>query len=170
MKRLTVLLLLALVLSLSLLGFSLAVYVKEISLYQNGWVGPKYFAFTAEGFDQQKSIQPGGSVSFSFSVSNHDAGGTAQVALRTAFSITFPASLAGTGRLRAQLYSGSTLLSASETGTLECNGNTLPAAADDSDTYTLTLTWLDADLGLLGGLVSTPIDPSQISVRVSAYQ
>lgn len=170
MKRLTVLLLLVLILSLSLLGVTLAIYVKEVKLYDEGWVGPRYFAFTAEGSGQQKSLQPGGSVSFDFTVSNFDGDGIAQVPLHTTIAITIPNSLAGTGTLKGELRSGTTLLAASFAGSIECNGNTLAAGEKDSDTYTLTITWQGADLQMLGGKTTTPFDPSQIAVRVSAYQ
>lgn len=170
MKRLSILVLLALALSVSLLGVTLAAYVKQINLYSSGWVGPKYFAFTAEGGGQQKSIQPGESVSYDFTVSNHDSGGTAQIALHTAISITFPTNLAETGKLKGELRSGGTLLASSDTGSIECTGNTLTAAAADSDTYTLTLTWTGADMALLGGMKEAQIDPSRITIRVSAYQ
>jgi len=170
MKRLSVLLVLVLVLSLSLLGVTLASYVKEIKLYGEGWVGPKYFTFMADGSGQQKSLQPGGTISYDFTVSNFDAGGVAQIPLNTSIAITIPNSMASTGKLMGELRLGNTILASSFAGSTECNGNTLTAAIKDSDTYTLTITWLDADLALLGGKTSTPFDPSQITVRVSAYQ
>ena len=34
----------------------------------------------------------------------------------------------------------------------------------------IKLTWVDADMALLGGIKGQPFDPQAISVRVSGYQ
>lgn len=161
---------LALLIAASMLGTTLASYVKEAGLFGSGWVGPKYYAFEVDSGAGRNSLMPGESAVYDFTVKNYNSGGIAQVPLKVLIHVTFPATLAGTGRVLAELRGGDTLLGSSDSGTLECSGIELAANTKDTDSYTLTLTWLDADTALLGGMTENVFDPSAISIRVSGYQ
>ena len=169
-KPLRVLLGLALLIAVSMAGYTLAAYVKTVNLFQGGWVGPKYFAFEVNGNSESQTVAPGGSASFPFSVSNYNNGGTAQVPLNVSISITYPQSLAGTGAVEAKLTLGGSTLATSTNGTLECNGAALPQNVQTTDKYTLTLTWLNADIAYLGTVKTSTFNPSDIKIRVSGYQ
>ena len=169
-KPLKVILILALLIAASLLGTTLASYVKEAGLFGGGWVGPKYYAFEVDSSGGQNSLSPGESTVYSFTVKNHNNGGVAQVPLNVLIHVTYPATLAGTGRVQAVLRSGDSLIGSSDSGTLECSGIELAANTKETDSYTLTLTWLDADMALLGGMTESAFNPAAISIRVSGYQ
>jgi hypothetical protein len=169
-RPLKTILVLALLIAASLLGTTLASYVKQAGLFGSGWVGPKYYAFEVDSNGGQNSLSPGGSTVYSFTVKNHNSGGVAQVPLKVLIHATYPATLAGTGRVRAELRSGASLIGSSDNGTLECSGIELAANTKNTDNYTLTLTWLDADIALLGGMTQSVFDPAAISIRVSGYQ
>ena len=169
-KPLKAILALILMIAVSLSGVTLGAYVKEIGLFTGAGVGPKYYAFEVDGVSGSKSVAPGESVSYPFTVRNHNGGGTAQVPLHVAIAISFPPSLAGTGKVTATLACNGAVLASSDTGTLECGGLDLASGVDDTDQYTLTLAWTGADMGLLGGMKETVFDPSMINIRVSGYQ
>ena len=169
-KRVKILLAIALLVIAAWTGTTLAAYVKESALFSNGWVGPKYYAFEVESSFGHTSLAPGESASYPFAVRNYNDGGTAQVPLKVLISLDYPSSLAGTGKLRADLYGGNTLLRSSDTGKLEAAGYDLPANVQETHNYTIKLTWVDADMALLGGIKGQPFDPQAISVRVSGYQ
>ena len=169
-KRVKILLAIALLVIAAWTGTTLSAYVKESALFSSGWVGPKYYAFEVESSFGHTSLAPGESASYPFVIRNYNHGGTAQVPLKVLINISYPPSLAGTGKLRADLYSGSTLLRSSDTGTLESAGIDLAANVQETHNYTVTLTWVDADMALLGGIKGQPFDPQAISVRVSGYQ
>lgn len=169
-KRVKILLAIALLIIAGWTGTTLAAYVKQTGLFSSGWVGPKYYAFEVESSAGRTSLAPGESTSYAFTVRNYNSGGTAQVPLKVLISLTYPPSLAGTGKLRADLYGGSTLLRSSDTGTLEAAGFDLSANVQETHNYKVTLTWVDADITLLGSLNGEHIDPQAISIRVSGYQ
>ena len=169
-KRVKIPLAIALLVIAAWTGTTLAAYVKQTGLFSGGWVGPKYYAFEVDSSAGRTSLAPGESTSYAFTVKNYNSGGTAQVPLKVLINISYPPSLAGTGKLRADLYSGSTLLRSSDTGTLESAGFDLAANVQETHHYTVTLTWVDADIALLGGIKGQPFDPQAISVRVSGYQ
>ena len=169
-KRVKILLAIALLVIAAWRGNSLAAYVKQTGLFSGGWVGPKYYAFEVDSSAGHTSLAPGESTSYAFTVKNYNSGGTAQVPLKVLINISYPPSLAGTGKLRADLFSGSTLLRSSDTGTLESAGFDLAANVQETHNYTIKLTWVDADMALLGGIKGQPFDPQAVSVRVSGYQ
>ena len=169
-KALTAILALALVLAVSLLGTTLASYVKEAGLFGNGWVGPKYYAFEVESSGDRHALAPGESAAYAFTVKNYNSGGFAQVPLNVLVHATYPSALAGTGRVLAELRQGGTVLGSSDSGTLECPGAVLSANSEDSDSYTLVLTWLDADMALLGSMKDSAFEPQGVNIRVSGYQ
>ncbi len=170
-RPLLVILALLAVLAASMLGVTFSAYVRELNLFGSGWVGPKYFAFEAAAATANQTLAPGASVNYAFTVRNDDGGGVAQVPLHVSIEITYPAQLAGTGAIQAELLRGGAVLASSTgTGTLSAAGATLPAGTATADAYTLRLTWQNADLALLGGMKDTPFDPSSITVRVSGYQ
>ena len=169
-KRVKILLAIALLVIAAWTGNTLAAYVKQTGLFSGGWVGPKYYAFEVDSSAGRTSLAPGESTSYAFTVKNYNSGGTAQVPLKVLINISYPPSLAGTGKLRADLYSGSTLLRSSDTGKLEAAGFDLAANVQETQNYTIKLTWVDADMALLGGIKGQPFDPQAISVRVSGYQ
>jgi hypothetical protein len=155
----------------SMLGITLSSYVKQLQLFGEGWVGPKYFAFEVDSNSSQKSLAPGETVTYDISVSNHDNQGVAQIPLHVSIEIEYPTQLAGTGAILAELYYNGTVL-ASDTGTglLTAVGATMPANTSTTDIYSLKLTWQNADMVLLGDIQSTIFDPSSIDIRVSGYQ
>jgi hypothetical protein len=161
---------LILLIAVSMAGFTLGAYVRQVKLFNSGWIGPKYFAFEIANSVSHRDLQPGASVSYPFTVTNHNSGGTAQVDLQVTISISYPTSLAGTGTVRATLTSGGQTLATSESGTLEATGTTLPANVQTTGEYTLTLTWLNADLTYLSDKTTQAFDDSQIHVSVSGYQ
>ena len=169
-KRAKILLAIALLVIAAWTGTTLAAYVKQTGLFSGGWVGPKYYAFEVESSFGHTSLAPGESASYPFVVRNYNDGGTAQVPLKVLISLDYPQSLAGTGKLRADLYGGNTLLRSSDTGTLEAAGFDLAANVEETHNYTVTLTWVDADIALLGGMTQESFDPQAISIRVSGYQ
>ena len=169
-KRVKILLAIALLVIAAWTGTTLSAYVKESALFPSGWVGPKYYAFEVDSSAGHTSLAPGESTSYAFTVKNYNSGGTAQVPLKVLINISYPPSLAGTGKLRADLFSGSTLLRSSDTGTLESAGFDLAANVQETHNYTVTLTWVDADMALLGGMTQESFDPQAISIRVSGYQ
>lgn len=169
-RGLTVLLVLALIAAAGWSGTALAAYVKQNSLFGSGWVGPKYYAFEVESSATGAKLAPGESADYPFSVKNFNSGGTAQVPLKVLIKADYPASLAGTGKVRADLYSGSTLLKSSETGTLECAGFEMTANIKETHSYTLTLTWLDADISLLSGAEEDGLGTEAVYISVSGYQ
>lgn len=159
------------VISVSMLGVTLSSYVKQLQLFGDGWVGPKYFAFEVDSSGTQQGLAPGETVTYNFTVSNHDSSGVAQVPLHVSIEIDYPAQLAGTGAILAELYyNGTVLASDAGTGLLTAAGATMPANTATTDTYSLKLTWQNADMVLLGDIQSTIFDPSSISIRVSGYQ
>jgi hypothetical protein len=167
---LKVILAFVLMIAASLLGTTLASYVKEVGLFGSGRVGPKYYAFEVDSTSGKNSLTPGESAVYAFTVKNHNSGGVAQVPLKVLIHITYPKTLADTGRVLAELRCGDALLASSDSGTLECAGIELAANTQDIDSYTLTLTWLDADMALLGTLTQNAFDPAAVSIRVSGYQ
>ena len=169
-KRVKILLAIALLIIAALTGTTLDAYVKQTGLFSSGWVGPKYYAFEVDSSAGHTSLAPGESASYPFVVRNYNDGGTAQVPLKVLISLDYPSSLAGTGKLRADLYGGNTLLRSSDTGTLEAAGLDLAANVQETHHYMIKLTWVDADMALLGGIKGQPFDPQAISVRVSGYQ
>ncbi len=169
-KRLWIVLTLILLIAVSMFGFTLSTYVRQINLFSSGWVGPKYFAFELGNSVSSRDLEPGGSVSYPFTVSNFNDGGTAQVDLDVSITITFPTQLADTGTVRASLSRDGQTLATSESGTLSCAGATLPRNEQTTHTYTLTLTWLDADMTYLSDKTAQTFDASHIGVSVSAYQ
>ncbi len=170
-KGIIVVLSLLTMIAVSMLGVTLSSYVKELQLFGSGWLGPKYFAFELDSDGGTKSLAPGEAVDYDFYVRNYDANGTAQVPLHVSVEITYPAQLAGSGAIKAELYrEGSFLASSTGTGSLNVTGNTLPANSATTDHYTLKLTWVDADLTLLGTMVSQTFDSSTINISVSGYQ
>jgi hypothetical protein len=171
MKSLMVVLSLMAIIAVSMLSVTLSSYVKQLQLFGDGWMGPKYFAFDVDSVGNAQNLAPGETVSYDFDVRNFDDNGVTQVPLHVAIEIDYPVQLADTGVIQADLYqSGSHLASDSGSGTLAATGATMPANSATTDTYTLTLTWLDSDLTYLGDNVSTVFDPSDISIRVSGYQ
>ena len=169
-KRVKILLAIALLVIAALTGTTLASYVKQTGLFSSGWVGPKYSAFEVDSSAGHTSLAPGESASYPFAVRNYNDGGTAQVPLKVLISLDYPSSLAGTGKLQADLYGGNTLLRSSDTGTLEAAGFDMAANVQETHNYMIKLTWVDADMALLGGIKGQPFDPQAISVRVSGYQ
>ena len=169
-RPLKVILLLALALSFSMVGVTLGMYVKQVNLFGDGWIGPKYYAFEVQSNAFNQSVTPGSSATYPFTVSNYNNGGVAQIPLNVTFSIMYPTNFGGTGKVNAVLTCGGTVLGSSETGTLDCNGILLPKNEKTTDQYTLTLTWKDIDMALLSDIKSSAFDPSQISIRVSGYQ
>lgn len=159
------------VIAVSMLGITLSSYVKQLQLFGEGWVGPKYFAFEVDSNSSQQSLAPGETVTYDFSVSNHDNQGVAQVPLHVSIEIDYPTQLAGTGAILAELYyNGTVLTSDTGTGFLTAVGATMPANTSTTDIYSLKLTWQNADMVLLGDIQSTIFDPSSIDIRVSGYQ
>ncbi len=157
--------------ALSMLGLTLSAYVKQVNLFDDGWVGPKYFAFELDGDTATKSLAPGNSVEYRFSVKNYNQDGTAQVDLRVSIEIKFPEKLAGTGTIKAELYHGEDLLASDlGSGTLAATGSTLPGGTQTSDAYTLRLTWQDMDMEYLGTIKLEEFEVSDIEFNVSAYQ
>ena len=169
-KRVKILLAIALLVIAALTGTTLAAYVKQTGLFSGGWVGPKYYAFEVDSSAGRTSLAPGESTSYAFTVKNYNSGGTAQVPLKVLINISYPPSLAGTGKLRADLYGGDTLLRSSDTGTLEAAGLDLAANVQETHHYMIKLTWVDADMALLGGKKEEIFTAQAISVRVSGYQ
>ena len=86
------------VIALSMLGVTLSAYIKQINLFGDGWVGPKYFAFEIDSTGDTKSMAPGESVDYVFHIRNYNEEGTSQVDLRVSIEIEYPGQLAGTGR------------------------------------------------------------------------
>ena len=159
------------VIAVSMLTVTLSAYVKQVQLFGDGWLGPKYFAFDIDSNGETKSLAPGEAISYDFFVRNFDGDGVAQIPLHVAIEIEYPAQLAGTGLIQADLYHDeSKLASDAGSGTLAVTGATLPAGSATTDTYTLKLTWVDSDLEYLGDLVSESFDPSTINITVSGYQ
>ena len=170
-KSIMVILGLMAVIAVSMLTVTLSSYVKQLELFGGGWMGPKYFAFDVDSNGSAQDLAPGESVSYDFDVRNFDDNGVTQVPLHVAIEIDYPVQLADTGTIQADLYqSGSLLASDSGSGTLAATGSSMPANTATTDTYTLTLTWVDSDLVALGEQVSTIFDPSDINIRVSGYQ
>lgn len=169
-RRVKAVLLMACLLSASVFGLSLAAYAKEVGLFNAGWVGPKYYAFEVDYEPQEHKLAPGESTDYLFTVKNHNAGGEAQVPLKVAIAVTYPTNLGGTGYIQAELKQGETSLGSSDNGTLSCSGRELAANERDSDQYTLTLTWQDADTEFLGSRKSEVFEPSQIKILVSGFQ
>ena len=169
-RPLKAILALTLLIAVSLLGSTLASYVKEAGLFGSGWVGPKYYAFEVDSTGGKNSLTPGESAVYAFTVKNHNPGGVSQVPLKVLIHVTYPKTLADTGRVLAELRCGDALLASSDNGTLECSGIELAANTKDTDSYTLTLTWLDADMLLLGEIAQGAFDPAALSIRVSGYQ
>ncbi len=170
-KALMVVLSLMAMIAVSMLGVTMSSYVKELQLFGDGWMGPKYFAFDMDSSGDMQDLAPGETVDYDFSVRNFDNNGVTQVPLHVAIEIDYPAQLAGTGVIQSELLQGgSALASDLGNGKLAATGSTMPANTATTDTYTLSLTWLDSDLQLLGDMVSTVFDPSDINIRVSAYQ
>jgi hypothetical protein len=169
-KRLMAALILVLLVAFSMFGFTLGTYVRQTTLFDDGWIGPKHFAFTVGNTVSHRSLEPGQSVSYPITVSNTAADGVAEVDLHVALSITYPTSLAGTGRITATLSRNGQTLATSESGTLDCTGSTLPATQATTDEYMLTLTWLDADLTYLSDKTTQAFSNSQIHIDVSGYQ
>lgn len=170
-KALMVILSLMAIIAVSMLGVTLSSYVKELQLFGDGWMGPKYFAFDMDSGGEMENLAPGETVTHDFSIRNFDDNGVTQVPLHVAIEIDYPAQLAGTGTIRAELLQGGTVLATDlGNGTLAATGATMPANSATTDTYTLSLTWLDSDLVILGDMVSMVFDPSDVSIRVSAYQ
>ncbi len=161
---------LALLVIVSLFGGTMGIYSKQLPISGDSQIGPKNFAFEAAASITDQSVEPGGSASYEFTVSNFNGSGTAEVALQTYATVYFPGSLVGTGRVLAQLYYEGALLGSSDTGTLYCSGATLPANEQTTDTYTLTLSWLDADMAVLGDSKWQTITPSQVHINMAGYQ
>ncbi len=159
------------VIAISMLGITLSAYVKELQLFSDGWLGPKYFAFESESDGGTKSLAPGESVTYDFTVRNYDDSGVAQVPLHVSIEIDYPGQLAGNGALQAELLREGLLLASDlGTGSLAVTGTTLPAGIATIDHYTLKLTWVDSDMVYLGDIQSNDFDASVISIRVSGYQ
>ena len=170
-KRWLIFLALLAVLAVSVFGFTLATYVKEVRLFDGGWIGPKRYAFEVGSVSGNQSLAPGETATYDFTVTNANATGVAQVPLQVSIEIGYPTQLAGTGTIQAQLYRAGTLLAATTgTGTLAATGATLPANTQTTDTYTLKLTWQNADINYLSGVKTVVFDPSQLQIRVSGYQ
>lgn len=169
-RRLIILLSLALLVASVWVGPTLAAFVRQAKLFDGGWLGPKYYAFEVESSAQTQSIAPGESASYPFRVKNHNAGGAAQVPLNVLIQVSYPPTLAGTGRLKADLYHGGQLLHTSTGGTLECAGMSMIANVNVTNDYTLSLTWQDADLTALGAIANETLPADAISIRVSGYQ
>jgi len=171
MKALIVILSIVALLAISMLTVTISAYVKELNLFNSGWIGPKYFSFNLESSDSTKKLAPGESAEYRFTVSNNDSSGVSQVPLHVSIEIDYPAQLAGTGSILAELYlDGSVLASDTGSGFLAVMGATLPGGEATTDTYTLKLTWLDTDLKALGVMVDEDFEPSDINIRVSGYQ
>lgn len=159
------------VIAVSMLGVTLSAYIKQINLFDGGWIGPKYFAFEIDSDSAAKSLAPGESVDYDFDVRNFNEEGTAQVDLHVSIEIGYPAQLAGTGVIKADLYhDGALLASDTGSGSLAVTGSTLPGGTDTTDRYTLTLTWQDMDMEYLGEIQSGEFDASDVNISVSAYQ
>ena len=169
-RPLKIILALALLIAVSLLGSTFASYVKQAALFGSGWVGPKYYAFEVDSAGGKNSLSPGESAVYAFTVKNHNPGGVSQVPLKVLIHVKYPTTLADTGRVLAELRHGDALLGSSDNGTLECPGIELAANTQVADSYTLTLTWLDADMAMLGTLTQNAFDPAALSIRVSGYQ
>jgi len=168
-KPFKVVLVLVILLLVSLFGSTLGIYAKEAPVSQN-LIGAKLYAFEISNDVDAQSVEPGGSVTYTFSVRNFNTNGTAEIPLQTYVTIYFPTDLASTGRVLAQLYYGSQLLGSSDTGTLYCAGITLPENVKTTDVYSLTLSWLDADMTLLGDSKWQTFTPSQVHISVAGYQ
>jgi len=164
-----VVLLLVLVI-VSLFGGTLGIYSQELPVLSDSRVGPKYYAFEISNSVSSQSVAPGNSVTYTFSVSNFNSGGTAELDLQTYATIYFPTSLAGTGSVLAQLYCDGQLLGSSDTGTLYCPDLTLPENVQTTDVYSLTLTWQNADLTYLGENKWQTFDPSNIRISMAGSQ
>ena len=170
-KPLLVVLGLMALIAVSMLGFTLSSYVKQLQLFGEGWVGPKYFAFDVDSSAGAQRLAPGETAAYEFSVRNHDGNGVAQVPLHVSIEINYPVQLANTGSIYAELiHDGSVIASGSGSGTLAATGETLPANSATTDTYTLALTWENADMVYLGDHKDTVFDQSSIDIRVSGYQ
>jgi len=154
-----------------MLGVTLSAYIKQVNLFDEGWVGPKYFAFEIDSTGDTKSMAPGESVDYVFHVRNYNEEGTSQVDLRVSIEIEYPGQLAGTGVIKAELYyDGALITSDTGSGTLASSGKTLPGGAQTNDVYTLKLTWLDSDLEYLGEIRENDFAVSDIKISVSGYQ
>lgn len=169
-KSLRVILALAALIMAGFAGAALASYVKQMDLFASGAVGPKYYAFEVASSSSHTSLAPGESADYNFTVKNYNAGGISQVPLHVLISLSFPKDLAGTGRIQADLIGEGQFLQSSDTGVIECAGLPLAAASQETHHYTLRLSWLEADISLLGGLTERGWDPQAISIRVSGYQ
>ena len=169
-RGLTALLVLVLLAAAGWSGTALAAYVKQNSLFGSGWVGPKYYAFEVESSVEGVKLAPGESANYPFTVKNFNSGGTAQVPLKVLIEIKYPKALVGTGSVWAELHSGSTLLKRTDTGKLECAGLEMAANIKETHSYTLTLTWLDADISLLSGIEESTLKPGAVSISISGYQ
>ncbi len=157
--------------AISMLGVTLSAYIKQINLFDGGWIGPKYFAFEIDSNSDTRSLAPGESVDYNFDVRNYNEEGTAQVNLHVSIEIEYPAQLAGTGVIRADLYhDGALLISDIGSGTVAVTGSTLPGGTQTTDRYTLTLTWQDMDMEYLGEIQSNTFEASDVNISVSAYQ
>ena len=160
-----------LVIAVSMLGVTLSSYVKQLSLFNSGWIGPKYFAFNIDSAGDTKSLAPGESVSYDFNVRNYDENGVSQVDLHVAIEIDYPGQLAGTGVIKAELFHGGDLITSDTgSGTLAAAGSTLPGGSEYADGYTLKLTWLESDMEYLGEIKANEFDVSDVQIRVSGYQ
>lgn len=170
-KPLVVLLTLLAIIAASMLSVTLSAYVKTLPFFGDGWVGPKYFAFDIHSDGETKSLAPGESISYDFSVYNHNDNGVAQIPLHISIEIHYPQQLAGAGTIRAELFrEGASLATDTGSGVLAVMGKTLPAGVATTDVYTLTLTWLDTDTAYLTEIRDADFDPSKITISVSAYQ
>ena len=169
-KPLKIILMLVVLLVLSMMGAALAAYAKDVTLFSTGWVGPKYYAFEVENELKRQSLAPEERAVYTFTVKNYNDGGTAQVPLKVAILVTCPVDLAQTGKVFAELTYDNSVLGSSDKGKIECSGREMAANVKQSDRYTLTLTWLDADTALLGTMTSAVFEPSNINIRVSGYQ
>lgn len=170
-KPIVIILSILAVIAVSMLGMTISAYVKQINLFSGGWVGPKYFAFEIDSSGETKSLAPGESVNYVFNVSNFNEEGAAQVDLHVSIEIEYPAQLAGTGVIKADLYKdGNLLKSDTGSGALAVTGSTLPGGTQTTDQYILKLTWQDMDMNYLGEIKGNEFDASDINISVSAYQ
>lgn len=169
-RGLTALLMLVLLAAAGWSGTALAAYAKQSNLFGSGWVGPKYYAFEVESSAGGVKLAPGEGASYPFTVKNFNSGGTAQIPLKVLIKVDYPATLAGTGKVWAELHSGSTLLKKTDSGKLEYAGLDMAAGIKETHSYTLTLTWLDADISLLSGAEEDGLGTGAVSIIVSGYQ
>jgi hypothetical protein len=144
-RLLLVILTLAIVTSLS--AGTLAVYTTTDTAV-SGSVQVKKFAFTAAGTSGDSTtikLAPTESKDYAFTVSNTDNGATAEVPLNYTVTVNYSGALTAMPGLKAVLKSGSTELINNTSGSFTYTVSNVPAGTARTDSYTLTLIWVNGD-------------------------